>query len=213
MNKIKTIGGAIIGAFTGGGIEMPDYTVVSTGEGYEERDYPQTMWVSTTMKSMTIDKMRREAFWRLFEFIQGKNEKKAVIPMTAPVSIKIIPGEGPNCESTLTMSFYVGKEFQADCPKPESTDLFLETWDPMSIYVRTFGGFANDDNWIKQADELGKALPKDAQYIEDYYRTAGYDSPFKLFKRRNEVWFIKKGGASQNSKEAKTDTKEETSAE
>ena len=58
---------------------------------------------------------------------------------------------------------------------------------------RSFGGFADDDRWVKEATNLAAALEKDqkSDFIQAYYYTAGYDSPFKLFNRTNEVWFVK----------------------
>jgi hypothetical protein len=55
---------------------------------------------------MDKDTAMRGAFMKLFEYISGANSQKAKIPMTAPVLTAINPGDGPNCESTFTMSFY-----------------------------------------------------------------------------------------------------------
>ncbi len=60
------------------------------------------------------------------------------------------------------------------------------------LFDRTFGGRAEDEHYIKEADNLVKALGDAQDLTQEYYYTAGYDSPFKLFNRRNEVWFIKK---------------------
>lgn len=62
----------------------------------------------------------------------------------------------------------------------------------MEIFPRTFGGRADDELFLAEADNLGKALGDVQDYHQDFYYTAGYDSPYKLFNRRNEVWFIKK---------------------
>lgn len=49
---------------------------------------------------------------KLFDYISGGNSAKTKIPMTAPVVTKIEPGQGPNCESTFTMSFYNPYSYQ-----------------------------------------------------------------------------------------------------
>merc|ERR1719209_2628613 len=41
-----------------------------------------------------------KAFYRLFNYIDGANEADSKISMTAPVTMRIVPGEGPNCESS-----------------------------------------------------------------------------------------------------------------
>ena len=62
-----------------------------------------------------------------------------------------------------------------------------------AIGFSSFGGFADDDSWAAEAGKLALALQKDqkSDFVQDFYYTAGYDSPSKLFNRTNEVWFVK----------------------
>ena len=60
-----------------------------------------------------------------------------------------------------------------------------------TLYVcRSFGGFAHESDYVTNARELADALPASAKYDKSYFYSAGYDSPFALFNRHNEVWFI-----------------------
>ena len=61
-----------------------------------------------------------------------------------------------------------------------------------SFICRQFPGFARKfETWADQALKLQEALDaKKLKYRKDYYYTAGYDSPFTLFNRHNEVWFV-----------------------
>ncbi len=43
----------------------------------------------------------------LFEYISGANKEGATINMTAPVLMKVLPGDGPFCQNNFTVSFYV----------------------------------------------------------------------------------------------------------
>lgn len=46
---------------------------------------------------------------------------------------------------------------------------------------------------LAKRDELIAALgDKASQYDQVNFITAGYDAPFKLFNRRNEIWLVKK---------------------
>ena len=55
--------------------------------------------------------------------------------MTCPVRTKIVPGAGPFCEDTFTISFMVPFAFET-APKPTDANVFLEE-DPGSVqYVR-----------------------------------------------------------------------------
>ena len=75
-------------------------------------------------------------FWKLFKYISGANDKETKIPMTAPVSIYIDPGAGPNCESTFSMAFYIPAEFQENTPKPTDPDVSIEERPELKVYAR-----------------------------------------------------------------------------
>ena len=58
---------------------------------------------------------------------------------------------------------------------------------------RTYGGFTSDRITGQEHDSLWTSLSDDDKLLADkeapfYY--AGYDPPFKLFFRRNEIWLI-----------------------
>jgi len=59
------------------------------------------------------------------------------------------------------------------------------------VYVKQFGGFAKKAVWLENALALGDSLTKDGKkFQKDHFFSAGYDSPFKLFNRHNEIWFL-----------------------
>merc|ERR1712154_236236 len=103
----------------------------------------------------------------------------------------VIPGAGPACENNFTMSFFVAPT-KAATPEPSSKDVFLSAMPTHRVYVRSFGGRANEAKYLEEAEKLEKALKADdiSDYVKDYFYTAGYDSPFKIFNRHNEVWFM-----------------------
>jgi len=190
----KTIASAVSSS-----VELPEHKVVekeqpSKEDDFEVREYPETKWASTKIKAMKHSDASSTGFWRLFNYIQGKNEKEQKIEMTAPVAIRVEPGAGPNCESTFTVSFFIGKEHHENPAKPSNPEVFLETWPPMTVLSRRFGGFSSEEKWVDHAKSLAEATEKQYgdKYHKEFYFTAGYDSPFKLFNRRNEVWFIMK---------------------
>ena len=112
--------------------------------------------------------------------------------MTAPVATKIEPGAGPNCESTFTVSFYIPPDHQSDPPKPTDPDVFIEEFPAMNVLVQSFGGFANENSWLAEAQKLTeKVQNNEEKFQQGYWYTAGYNSPFQLFGRTNEVWFVK----------------------
>ena len=63
----------------------------------------------------------------------------------------------------------------------------------MTVFVKSFGGWMDMEKIQQHGMELGKALQKDGVPFDDTQLfTAGYDSPFRLFGRHNEVMFLPK---------------------
>ncbi|KAH3828000.1 hypothetical protein DPMN_129948 [Dreissena polymorpha] len=160
---------------------------------YEVRDYVDTDWVSTNQLNMEYRKASTTNFMKLFRYISGQNDKKQKVAMTCPVVTRIIPGQGPACESNFTMSFFVSPD-QKPAPKPTNPEVFLHSVPKFRAYVRQFSGWAMDyPVWRDEAVKLGEALTKDGlEFVTETWWTAGYDSPFKVLNRHNEVWFLAK---------------------
>ncbi|XP_052680653.1 heme-binding protein 2-like isoform X2 [Crassostrea angulata] len=186
---LKTIGSVV----SSKGLDKPAYEVLSSEKNYELRRYSPAKWVSYTVKSMKKKEAQTEGFWKLFNYIQGENEKEMKVEMTAPVSTRVEPGAGPNCESTFTVSFFIPPEHQENPPQPKNPNVFIEERPGFEAYVRSFGGFANEDSWVTEAKKLSEDLKeKTSEIRQDFWYTAGYNSPFQLFGRTNEIWFVKK---------------------
>lgn len=59
----------------------------------------------------------------------------------------------------------------------------------VSCHYRTFGGIASDSEWLENVSELREDLLKEGKEFDaENYVAAGYDPPWKLFFRHNEVW-------------------------
>uniref|UniRef100_A0A8C0QLS8 Heme-binding protein 2 n=1 Tax=Chelonoidis abingdonii TaxID=106734 RepID=A0A8C0QLS8_CHEAB len=155
---------------------------------YELRHYEMTKWASTVIKGETQKEALRQGFWKLFYYIQGKNEREVKIEMTVPVTCLVKSG----CPD-FKVSFFVPFEHQDSVPQPTDPDVFIEERKGEAIFVRSFGGFASPEKYAEEAQALARILKNVGQsFHEDFYYTAGYDSPFKLFNRHNEVWYFKK---------------------
>lgn len=83
-----------------------------------------------------MDSATRSMFRKLFNYISGDNGDKIKVPMTAPVSVLIKPGAGPNCESTFTMGFYIPSRFQEKTPMPNDPDVSIEERPEMTVLAR-----------------------------------------------------------------------------
>ena len=59
----------------------------------------------------------------------------------------------------------------------------------MRVAVASYSGWSNEQKVIEHGKELFESLAaKNIEYDSDMFYTAGYDSPFRLIDRHNEVW-------------------------
>ncbi|XP_070589710.1 heme-binding protein 2 isoform X1 [Erythrolamprus reginae] len=160
---------------------------------YEIRQYESAKWVCTSLRTIDWDAAINAGFMKLFNYIKGKNERGTKIAMTAPVTCYVQPGAGPFSESITTVAFYLPSQYQANPPKPSDPDVFIESKSAITVYVRSFGGFAKAKRNQDEIQALAETLKRDGRtFQERIYYTAGYDSPFKLLNRHNEVWLVKR---------------------
>lgn len=139
------------------------------------------------------------SYYRLFDYIQGKNDNHEKIEMTAPVITQVKPSDGPLCASSFVISFYIPKENQATAPSAQG--LNLQKWGPTYVAVREFTGFVADDDVGEEAAALYAAIAgtvwsdavdrshADAGEASSEYIVAQYNSPFEFKNRVNEIWF------------------------
>lgn len=159
----------------------------------ELRAYGANLWSSTMVNSTSLDDAMTTGFSRLFAYISGGNKDSAKIDMTSPVLVKVVPGSGPNCASTFTVSFFVPESYQnaAGPPLPTNNLVFIQTIPALNVVVREFSGMAQQQDIISQAAQLEASVSNStlvAAADGDNWWFAGYDPPFRLSNRHNEVW-------------------------
>ncbi|XP_062978551.1 heme-binding protein 2-like [Elgaria multicarinata webbii] len=183
------------------GRECFDYTLVCAESGYEARLYPASTWVGTRVNGSAYLPSVVKSFWRLFHYIQGRNQLKVHIPMTSPVLTRVKDEPG---SQEFEVYFMVPRAFQELPPTPTEDTVFLERFPELRIYARYFGGWLTDENRKTQLHYLDGKLSHDGRATQaGQHFTAGYNSPMELFKRRNEVWRLADGdlGCSPTSPE------------
>ena len=63
----------------------------------------------------------------------------------------------------------------------------------MKVAVNSFSGYAHDSDYIAAAVDLyDMAVTQGDDVVASHYFNAGYDSPFAITNRLNEVWFFVK---------------------
>lgn len=180
-------------------LDCPKFTLVKNiTDDVQLRKYAAGKWASTVVTGVKYDKAVAAGFWRLFKYISGNNEEQQQVEMTAPVTVRVIPSQGPFCEDNFTISFFVPFDFQSHPPQPSDEEVYIESRPALEVYVSSFGGWATGATYLTHAAELTEML-EDAGHpiVTDHFYTAGYDSPFRLLGRHNEVWILAGAAPSQ----------------
>jgi hypothetical protein len=113
-------------------------------------------------------------------YIFGGNRNNQQIAMTAPVIMEV----GENTK----MSFVMPSQYKMeDLPQPNSSEVKLIKAAPKKIAVLTFSGFASDEKINRKKELLREALKKEQISVKGDFSYLGYNAPWDLFGRRNEV--------------------------
>lgn len=100
--------------------------------------------------------------------------------MTSPVSMSL--------EESMTMMFMVLKKFTIESlPKPNQSEVIFRTEPAKTIAAITFGGWENSDKIEKYKKKLLPELDKEGFEYTNRFYFFGYNAPFDLFGRKNEV--------------------------
>ncbi|KAG9448020.1 hypothetical protein H6P81_014148 [Aristolochia fimbriata] len=180
-------------------IECPKFNVIHAESEFEIRKYNSTMWSSTSpIEDISFVDATRKGFLQLFDYIQGKNDNKEKIEMTAPVITQVSPSDGPFCASSFVVSFYVPAKNQPN--PPPAKGLHTQKWSSKYAAVRQFTGFVADSDVGQEAAALyaslsgsrwavavDRATSGDATAV---YTLAQYNSPFEFNNRVNEIWMM-----------------------
>ena len=166
----------------------------TTVETIQIRNYAADLWANTIIESNDIKEAGSIGFTRLFDYISGANADKVTIEMTTPVLTTVQPGAGPNCNSSFTVSFYVPYMYQNEQGplKPTSEDIFIGKIGPLQVAISEFSGFTVQSEIIAKTVELESEVSASstikADSSTDIWYFAGYDPPFRITNRHNEVW-------------------------
>jgi hypothetical protein len=197
---MRTIGHAQVKSATAApsfcnGINCPKFQTLKTCSGFEIRKYPREQWVGSNWYGpgyTAFDKSGGEGFQKGFSYISGANVGNKKIDMTCPVLTKVEAGAGPNCNTSLTVAFFIPFKYQGTAPAPTNPNTFLFEQEELTVAVASFGGYTNDfkTEVAPKLKELGTSLmAANITFSQKDFWVADYDSPFRIFDRHNEVWF------------------------
>jgi len=100
--------------------------------------------------------------------------------MTSPVVM--------NLEETVTMQFMIPKKYNLDdLPKPNNPDVKFKTEKEKFMATLAFGGWSNDKKIAEYTDKLKTLLKENGITHLNNFSYFGYNPPFQLINRRNEI--------------------------
>lgn len=160
--------------------EEHKYTVVKEYESFEVRRYEPAIFSYTVMQSDAYQNVSSKGFRRLAGYIFGGNDKNQSIAMTTPVSMDM--------EDSITMKFKIPEGMNMeDLPTPNSSDVkFVEEPEKVVAAIR-YGGKSTDEKIKKYTNLLKEALEKEGLEHTGHFSYLGYNPPYEVIGRRNEV--------------------------
>ena len=161
-------------------IETYEYVVNKKYDTFELRSYEATLFTSVKLSTKGYNNSSSRGFSILAEYIFGGNDKKEKISMTSPVTVSL--------EDTMTMMFLVPKKFNKESlPKPNQSKVEFREEPKKTVAAITFGGWADDENIEIYKNQLISLLKKEGIKHTNKFSFLGYNPPFEVFNRKNEV--------------------------
>ena len=156
--------------------ETQKYELIMSEGDFEIRFYP------ASLKAKVVSNRNDNGnFYKLFQFISGNNDKGEKIKMTTPVYMK-----GDN--NSNTMEFVMPSSYSLESiSKPNDNSIEIYVSEAKYFACIRYGGYSNSGKFNKHSKKLVNKLS------ELYIRSRGdlfyvsYNSPYKVFNRRNEV--------------------------
>lgn len=160
--------------------EQHNYKLVKDFSSFQIRKYEPALFSSVKLGKKNYKGTSGEGFGILAGYIFGDNESNEKIAMTSPVVMEI--------GDTSKMMFMVPKAYSIkDLPNPNNDRILFEKQDEKIVAAIQFDGWANDDKIEKYKAILKEELAKEKLQHTNKFTYLGYNPPYELFNRRNEV--------------------------
>jgi hypothetical protein len=161
-------------------IEGYPYVVDKKYDAFEIRSHEASLFTSVKLSTNEYKEGSSKGFSILAGYIFGGNETKEQIAMTSPVSMSL--------DDTMTMMFMVPKKFDKNSlPKPDQSQVEFREEPAKTMAAITFGGWSDDAKIDKYKKKLITALESEGISYTKKFHFLGYNAPFEVFNRKNEV--------------------------
>jgi len=160
--------------------EQHNYKVIKKFDKFEIRKYEPALFSSVKLNKKGYKESSSEGFGILAGYIFGANETNEKIAMTSPVVMQL--------GDTYKMMFMVPKNYNLkNLPNPNNPKIVFEKKEEKIIAAIRFDGWADDEKIEKYKSILINELVKEKLNYLDKFTFLGYNPPYEVMNRRNEV--------------------------
>ncbi|NND32507.1 MAG: heme-binding protein [Saprospiraceae bacterium] len=161
-------------------IETHKYRVIKDIGDVQIREYEPALFAQVTVAGNMFES-QNQAFRKLAGYIFGGNEHSESISMTAPVQMQ-------DDEQGSEMRFMVPSKYSIDeLPKPNDSSIQFTEEKGYYVAAIQFGGFYNKQRYEKYKEMLQQAVHEHSLETVDDFFFQGYNAPYQLIGRKNEV--------------------------
>jgi len=161
--------------------EEQAYNTIQKESGLEIRFYPAATFATIESSARSYGELSVSGFRKLAGYIFGGNESNESISMTSPVYMDIN-------DTLSSMSFVLPSKYnESEAPVPSNKSVQLQKSNDEFVAVMRFGGFVSDKKIARVTEKLKMALQEKSIPYYGNFKYLGYNPPYQLFGRRNEV--------------------------
>lgn len=160
--------------------EQHKYEVLKSYGNVEIRKYEPAIFSSVMLGKNSYREISGKGFGILAGYIFGGNTKKENISMTSPVTMEL--------GDSSKMKFMVPKGYTMNSlPEPNDKRIIFEQQNEKIIAAIQFDGWADNDKIEYYTEQLKSSLAKEHINHTNKFSYLGYNPPYELINRRNEV--------------------------
>ena len=161
-------------------IEKYSYNVLRTYDDFEVRQYDAANFSYVKMPSSSYKASSGNGFRVLAGYIFGGNETQEKIAMTSPVTMEM--------GDSIEMAFMIPNGYSMDdLPIPSNSNVNFKSEPRKVMAAIRFGGWASDEKIAEYTEQLKAALDREGIAYTGNFMYMGYNPPYTVVNRRNEV--------------------------
>ena len=160
--------------------EQHRYKVIKQFDKFEIRKYDPALFSSVKLNKKGYKESASEGFGILAGYIFGDNKTNEKIAMTSPVVMEL--------GDMAKMMFMVPKNYTLkNLPTPKNGKIIFEKQEEKIMAAIRFDGWADDEKIEKYKSILMDELVKEKLNYINKFTFLGYNPPYEVMNRRNEV--------------------------